>query len=800
MILDKPQKTMITCFNFIAGIAAFFLNYQIYAVILLFFGLYFLTYKKLFSFKLSFVCFAIFLFGIFYGSYKLPKPDELSNIAPKNIVLKGIIVSTPEEISETKTRFEFLAKNYSIKNESKNINNKVLINIYGKTNNKNKIHIGDEIEVSGYLKKPYEATNPGQFDYQKYLRNKNIFTVLSVNLYETRNDTRKEYYKVLSPPKDYKWILSQKIETFRTKIINENKKYIPSPKLEVLEGMVFGDYAVPAPNEIKQDFIKSGLLHLLAASGMNVGFIFGAWFFIASLLKLPYRLKMGIGGGLILIYSAMTGFPPSIVRALIMAEFLILAKFLDRKADNTIVLTFVCALMLLYNPMYIQNVSFQLSFLTTFGLLLCTEPLIKKLYPIPETISATILVPFIAQLWASPIQVYYFNNVSLYSIPANILVVPFTAAVTFLGFTASFLTFVPIVGGYICHIFDKLAEPLVSAIIYISSFISKLPHALYNLPTPQIPAMLAFYLFIIFITFAIKQNFSSKKLNLSALIMAIALIIFSVQGTFDRELKITIFDVGQGDAIFIQTPDKKNILMDTGTNGYYSPAQRVLLSYFRHYGIKKLDLLILSHPDSDHIGGAEDILAGIKVEKIIHNGLYSKTKTSKKLKKIISSKNIKNEIMKDGDKINIDKNIDLTIIRDNGQRGKAYEKRKNEDCLMLYIDYKSFSALLMADAEADSLHQLKKHIKKQINILKIGHHGSYNAINEEMLNLYHPEVAVISVGKAGYRYGHPNKQVMQELAENNIQTLRTDKDFAVIINTNGNAYRYISYKNKRHPI
>jgi len=791
MILDKPQKTMIICLSFISGVIVFFLNQQISLSIVLLFLLIFLLYKKSISPKLSFVIFSIFLFGIFYSGYKIPKPDKLYDIAPKSIILQGIVSTSPEKMSETKTRFELLTTNPP--------KAKVLVNIYEKPNTKNKISIGDEIEVSGYLKTPYQATNPGEFDYKKYLRGKGIFTILSVNTYGKSYKHKNEYYKVIDSPKTLKWSLLQKFDKTRNQIIEENKKYLSSPNLEVMEGMVFGDYAVPAPDDIKQDFMKSGLLHLLAASGMNVGFIFGAWFFIASLLRLPYRLKMGVGAVLILIYSAMTGFPPSIVRALIMAEFLILAKFLDRKADNTIVLTMVCALMLLYNPMYVQNISFQLSFLTTFGLLLCTEPLIQKFRPLPETVSAAVLVPFIAQIWAAPVQIFYFNNFSLYSVPANILVVPFTAVVTFLGFTASFFTFVPIIGSPFCRLFDMLANPLVSMIIYVSSYVSNLPHSLYSVATPKIQAIFAFYFFIILITFAVKNNFSVKKLNYSALIAGILLVMFVFQGTFDRSLKITVFDVGQGDAIFIQTPDKKNILVDTGPNGFYSPAKRVLLSYFRHYGIKKIDRLILSHPDSDHIGGAKEILTSIKVDEVLHNGLSSKTKTAKKLKALLISQNIPNKIMNDGDKINIDKNLDLTVIRDAEKTKTHSDKEKNEDCLMLYIDYKSFSALLMADAEADSLYQTEKHVKKPIDIIKIGHHGSRNAVNQEMLDYYKPQIAVISVGKAGYRYGHPNKQVMEELSENNIKTFRTDKDFAIIAKSNGYTYEVKSYKTQKTP-
>ena len=862
MPLHKPQKTMMLCTAFIAGCVAYFLNliplFAVIAVLLI----SFLAYKKIFSFKFSVLLLIVITFSVFYCGFKSPKPDKLYNISPTNVYLQGRVITEPQLNQENRSKFEFEVYSYSLDGkEWKSIKAKTIVNIYdkkkqtlkqfqgdnyrhvelvakqgelesrsfmpllgdsGSTQIKNNILIGDILEVKGYVKSPFEATNPGQFDYKNYLKNQGIFTIVSVNSFASplsshvsviarskatkqsnnsnfldcrvgakappRNDTS-NYFKIIEHPKWGKWFLIQNLNKVKNKIIDENRKYIKSPKLEVLEGMVFGDFAVPAPDEIKQEFIKSGLSHLLAASGMNVGFIFGAWFFIASKLRTPYKFKMITGGILVAFYSLLTGLPPSIMRAAVMAEFLILAKLLDRKADNLIILVFVCALMLLIDPFLLANISFQLSFLTTFGILLCVPPLLDKLKPIPEVVSGVVIVPLIAQIWASPIQIFHFNNFSTYSLLANILVVPFIGAITFLGFIGSIFSFIPVVGGKLCWLFDKIAEPFIDIILFISGYISNLPHALYYLAKPEIIAIMIFYGLIIALLFVITKDFSSKKLNIAALILFLSLLVFVFKDNFDRKLKFVFFDVGQGDAILIHTPNNKNILVDTGPNEKYLPAKTSIIPYLRDKGINKLNAVVLTHQDSDHIGGTLEILKNINVTNIFHTGLVEDSKTCRKIKNYIQKNHINNRILSDGENINLDKNINIKAIR-------SYKNNENDNGIILYIVYKGFSSILMADCEANSIYDIKKYVKKPVNIIKIGHHGSYNSVNYTYLDYLKPQLAIISVGKQGYKYGHPNNQTLEELKEFNVKTLRTDKDFAVTISSDGTNYIYKTYKNQ----
>jgi len=791
--MTKPQKTLILCIIFILGIASYILKIIPIMTILLLVFMVLSAYKKIITIKYSILCFVVAAFSIFYCAYKTEPIDALGKIAPDTVSIKGRVISEPVANSYGRTKFEFKVYSYQHKektlsgqtsqslNKWKKTEANTIVNVYKNTQ---KLLVGDILELHGYVKTPYESTNPGQFDYKKYLKHQGIYTFINA---------KQKDLKIIEHPKSGYWYLIQKINLLKNLIVEKNRKYLKSPHLEIMEGMVLGDYAVPVPDEVKQEFIKSGLLHLLAASGMNVGFIFGFWFFFASILKIPHKPKLIIGMALIAFYSLLTGLPPSVLRAAVMAEFLLFGKLMDRKADSIILLFIVCAATLFFDPFLITNVSFQLSYLTTFGLLLCTQPLLEKTKPVPEFVSGVVLIPIIAQIWASPIQLFYFNNFAVYSVIANILVIPFTGVITYIGFIGNIFGLLPLAGQKICWLTAALSYPIISAVLFISGFFSKLPNALYYPVKPSLPEVILFYSFIIVLLHAIKADFSGKKLNIASavLMLVLAAVVFSHK--LDNRLKILVFDVGQGDGIYIHTPENKNFLVDTGPPGNYSAAAIAIIPYLRSKGINELDGIVLTHFDSDHIGGTVQILKSIKVRTVFTNDVHDDSKCSRKLTRYLDENNINTRVLTSGQKINFDKNININVIR----AKKTDEKSDNEDSLILYFVYKDFSALLMADSEADSLYEIKKYVKKPVDFIKIGHHGSYNSVNYSFLEYLKPELAVVSVGKRGYKYGHPNKQVLKDLSDFDVKTLRTDKDFAITINSNGNGYSWETYKKQK---
>ena len=201
-----------------------------------------------------------------------------------------------------------------------------MVTVSSKSADFSNLKIGIYYKISGLLITPFEAINPSQFDYGKYLKNFNTFTVF----YAENNDV-----KFLQAPIEFKWKFWQSLNDTRDRILNSHKKYLKSPNLEILGGIVFGDDAVAPPDDIRTAFINSGLLHILAASGMNVAFIYGFWFFfLRRLFKVPFKITVTTGMLVIILYAMMTGLGASVIRATIMILFILAGKLIDRDTQS----------------------------------------------------------------------------------------------------------------------------------------------------------------------------------------------------------------------------------------------------------------------------------------------------------------------------------------------------------------------------------------------------------------------------------------------------------------------------------
>lgn len=741
--LTKLQQTLVICALFIVGVAYYLLDFNIY-ILLVFFGiLVFLLIKNTVKNLFFILCFAAFLLGIIYTDARIPQPGALYKKAPAKMELVGRIITEPRKDLKSKTKFYFQTEQ-----------GKTLVTIYDYKRKFESLQIGDMIKIKGSVKHPYPATNPGQFDYGKYLRNKGVFTLTYVNY--------KSWEKLKSANSGI-WLAVRKLSEVRNTIISVHARHLKSPKLEVLGGMVFGDYAVPAPEEIERDFINSGLLHLLAASGLNVGIIFGIWYFIASRLGVAFRTNIIAGMILVAVYSLMTGLPPSVTRAALMLEFVLIGKLLDRQADSTILLVMVAALMLLFNPLMLSDVGFQLSFIVTLGLLLFSR------FFTPA--NGVVLIPLVAQVFASPIQIFHFNTFPIYSVLANMAVMPFVGIISFAGFAGSIFALVPYIGEKICFLADKIAEPFIIVLLYVSNFVSGLPGALQYLPTLEISLVIAFYAMVVLFLY-------SRK---GAAIACLILLILLFKENFNKNLEFVFFDVGQGDSVLISTPDNRHIIVDTGPSGRYSPAITSIIPYLRDKGINTLDALVMTHPDSDHIGGTVDILKEIKVKAVYHNGVEDDTKIYRMISDYIKENAVNSIVLKDSDIIKLSGDLIINVIRPNN----SAITDDNEDSIMLYLVYKEFSALLMGDCEAGSLDEIDDVVKKPVDLLKVGHHCSRNSVDDELLECLNPAMSVVSVGAKGVQYGHPSPQALSLLEKFKSKVLRTDKDYAIKIITDG---------------
>ena len=724
---NKNFLMFITSIIYILGLFAYFNNqaaiFCVCVSILAIFGII----KNYFPLKIILLWLFMFYLGFFNASLRIKNSDELFTLAPQKSEITGQIISIPN-VAKTNT-LKFFFKVDKIKYDGKIISvpeNKTLVSLNYKDGIQNKPLIGNYYSIKGKLVKPFESTNPSQFSYGSYLRNFQTYTVF----YANEND-----YHLIPAQLSLKWKLIQGLNNSRIGILESHAKYLKSPNLEILGGIVFGDDAIAPPDYIKTTFINSGLLHILAASGMNVAFIYGFLYFFLRKLHVPYKLSVLSGILVVILYSLMTGLGPSVIRAAIMLIFILVGKLIDRDAHSISLLAFVALLMLIYNPAFINDVGFQLSFIVTFGLLLSTTPVMEYFKSLPAWISGSIFVPVIAQVWVIPIQMFYFNNISLYSVFANILTVPFLSVISFGGFVSSVFALFKPIADFVCQIFDFVLNPMLNILVWISNTFANLPHSLIITTHPL------------------------------------------------------AFDVQNGDAFLLKTPQNKYIIIDTGKSGYRggaSKAKMIILKYLRDRGIKHIDSMIITHFDSDHAGGAVDLIENLKVDKVYVNSISDNSKLAQRIYKSAG-----NKIITVDKKTKIIEEPEFSVELNRAQFPQA-DDYDNENSIISVVKYNKFCMLFTGDAGVETFNKIKNDIPSDITVLKVGHHGARGVVNPEMINYLNPKISLISVGQN--IYGHPNTVTLKYLQKSKVY--RTDRDHSVKIVVSENNYKIMTYNSR----
>lgn len=766
----------ITALIFMFGIMSYFNNCALAASVIITILLIIVLFKKYVSYKYILLWMFVFYFGFFNSYFRIKTTDVLFEKAPLDGILSGQIVTIPTGNSPEKVKFFFNVTDFN----GEKIAGKTLVTVFDEDGGFDNFNIGDTFQINGKLRRPFKAGNPSQFDYGKYLRNFNTYTVF----YADKSDCVQLDAK-LSP----KWKFLQELNNVRNRIIKTHARYLKSPNLEILGGIVFGDDAVAPPDYIKASFVNSGLLHILAASGMNVAFIYGFWYFILRRLRVPFKITVVSGMLVIILYTLMTGLGPSVIRAALMLLFILAGKLIDRDAHSVALLALVATLMLIYNPAYINDVGFQLSFLVTFGLLTTANAVLAKLQnsKIPAWLSSAVLIPVVAQIWVAPIQMFYFNTFSTYSVFANVAIMPFLSVISFGGFVSSVLAVFSPIAKYVCFLSDFVLKYLLDVLVWISNFFSSLPYSLISTTHPNIIQIVIYYLIILIITYSFKSGFI-KRLTLSAVILGVILLISTINIP-SKDLEIITFDVQNADAFLIKSPKNKYFIIDTGKSAYKggsSQAKVIILKYLKDRGIKNIEGLIITHFDNDHSGGAVDLMQNLKVKNVYINSLDNKSYTSVNIYKTLRKEKINTIIAKNNSIIYQEGDFSLKTF-------KADKDNDNENSIITLLEYGDFETLFMGDAGIEAFNGVKKDIPQNVEVLKVGHHGAKGVVNSDMLNYLNSDVSIISTGRNSY--GHPGRGTLDVLR--NTRIYRTDVNNSINIKSDGNCYSVKTFNRQK---
>ena len=431
-----------------------------------------------------------------------------------------------------------------------------------------------------------------------------------------------------------------------------------------------------------------------------------------------------------------------------------------RKSDVYNNLAFSSFIILIFNPYTIFDMGFLLSYGGTIGIILFSNKLSKK-FPIKNKILNYIKEMFFVCISANiiiiPIIMYNFNTLSLTFFISNVLVSPIMGIVVILGFVQIFLSIININLAYLLSIF---LNPMLEILIFIADFTAKLPLSKILIPTPNIIFIIIYYVIILF----------CNKINIkkTIIILSIIIIIFNLLNLLPKDLRIYFIDVGQGDSTLILTPKGNSILIDGGGSetGSFDVGEKILLPYLLDRGVTKIDYMMISHFDSDHVGGLFSILENLRVEHVLISKQGKESENYKHFLEISKRKKIKVIYLEAGDRINIEKNMFFEILFPT--RNLISENILNNNSIVARLVYKNIKILFTGDieeiAEKELIKLYSKTNKLRADILKVAHHGSKSSTIASFLKLVNPRISLIGVG-ATNTFGHPNIGVLERLEQ-----------------------------------
>lgn len=719
---------------------------------------------------------------------------SLSN--QNNLNLTGIIISEKQE------------KQYHNKYKIQTKYNDKEMKLYISTKKDIELKYGDKITFAGVYIKPEMQRNYLGFDYSEYLKQLKICgTIKCEKIAVIKQNQANKIFQI-----------SNKISN---KIISDTKKILKEETSSILLGLILG-YKVDIDKEIQENFRSASMSHILAVSGLHVTYvILGVSLILKNTIgkKVTYILSIII----LVMYMFITNFSPSVTRAGIMGIIMLFSKIIYRKNDIYTSISISLLLILIYNPFLIQNLGLLLSYGGVIGIVLFNKNILKilknikinnkvykykirpriqkKLDKIKEIISVSISV----QVVILPIILYNLNTFNPYFLISNLFLSILIGPIVIFGFL---FILVVLINSKIAGTFSNIVQVEIQILMFISK-VGELPKSKIYIVTPSLFSIIIYYLFLM-VSFQIYVIYFSKNpnktqirvRNLIALIklkfrknkimarkvLIGTFLVFIVVSFIPGNLKIYFIDVGQGDSSLIVTPRNKTILIDGGgsSNSDFDVGESTLIPYILDRGFTKIDTVIISHFDNDHIGGILTLMEELKVGKVYISKQIENSTNYQKFLEIVNTKKIKVYEVKAGNRICIDKNLYFDVLWP--MEKQITTNVLNNNAIVCNLHYRNFSMLFTGDieeiAEQDilNLYSENQNLLKA-DILKVGHHGSKTSSTEKFLNLVKPRTAVIGVGENN-NFGHPNESVLERLNNLQCKIYRTDLNGEILIEVN----------------
>lgn len=667
----------------------------------------------------------------------LPLPtDHVARLTlPRLATVSGRVDEEPVRFARDRTRLVLAVDGVDQTPGS----GRVQLTVYGEAP---ALALAQRLGVEVRLHRATGFKNPGGFDYGQHLERHGIFVVGSA---------RADRLSLLDDP-GLAWNV-----TVRRAAREAIERALPPASAALLAGLLLGERAA-LPPEIDTAFRRAGVYHLLAVSGFNVALIAGATFSLLSLARFPRRAAAAVTIVVVIGFAAVIGWEPSVLRATIMATLMLGALLVEREASVLNSLALAALLVLALRPEDLHDPGFQLSFAATTGIVAT---------PLPRgVVAGGVGVSLAAELAVLPVTLTHFNQLSVIGPLANLGAVPLAGVATVVGLAGVAASWPLAAAG---DVLVNATWPVLIALRALVAVTAAPTWAIVHLPAPAWPATTC-YVAGLLLALGWRHARTSRPraaryagaLAVALLAAAVAIAAWPLVRPPDGRLRVIVLDVGQGDAIVVETPNGQTLLVDAGGGGAWrlDAGERVVAPVLWNRGVLRLAATVVTHDDQDHAGGMRAIRRLFTIgEAWTADDLRAAPRTLG--------------------------GVRFTALAGGAHAARWASRGRNDAALVLRVDHGLASFLLASDITADTEARLVAGgTPLAATVLKVAHHGSRGSSTAEFLDAVGPRVAVVSVG-ARNPYGHPSPETLARLAAAGTTVYRTDHDGAVILETDG---------------
>jgi len=759
----------------------------------------------------SWMAFAFFiLFGIYSIHIYLHPEHPASHISHfigfNRIVLEGIL-DRPPKATQGRTQLLIRCEKVILTNRSIPVEGDLLLLVKEKHV---PFHLGDRLRFLCKIYSPHGFRNPGGFSYERYLAFERVHTIAFLS----------EEKLCVKVGEGFKNPFLLRIEGWRNHIRDFLEKEAPPPCSGILEALVLGEQE-NIPEEVKEHFILTGTAHLLAISGDQFGIVaFLSFSLLIWILKRSEFLLLsisvrkwaaGLTIPLIILYTFIAGGGISVIRAMIMLTTFLFSILFCRERNLLHTLALAAFLILLFSPPSLFDVSFQLSFLAVLSILYLVPRILQGLKKewIPLTsksslkknigdyLKISLLVTGVAILGTTPFVALHFNRVSPIGLITNLFVIPWVGfLIVPLSLIASILSFfLSPIATFLISINSFITLTLLRVLAFLASF----SFASFFVSTPTPLEIILFY-FLLFLAVHLKKQKVARYMFVGlCVVLALDLAFWNLKGLFQKNLTVTFIDVGQGDSILIEFPRGKRMLIDGG--GLYEDrfdiGKNVIAPFLWKKKIRRIDFLVLTHPDPDHLKGLNFIASHFSIGQFWDSGLRSDSEFYSQLKKTLLSKKVKWLSLSEKTPQKKVNGVQISFLNPPGRVESQKINRNtsffNNHSLVIKLLFKNIQVLLAGDIEKEVENRLiRKGHSLSADILKIPHHGSASSSTPLFIEKVKPTYAILSVGERNIgRLPHP--EVLKRYERLGSIIYRTDRHGAITVVTDGKDVKVIPF-------